>query len=96
MIITALLWVIVTLVNLILMPIDALITNLLPALGTMLANFASLLTIIFSTIGWAISASGIPGAMIALIVSYYIFVLTIPSAIYMFKLILRWYHYLKP
>jgi len=96
MIITGILWVIMGLISIILTPIDFLITSFLPSLSGMLENFSDLLTVIFSTIGWAISASGIPGAMISLIVTYYIFVLTIPSAVYLTKLVLRWYHYLKP
>lgn len=84
------------LINLILTPIDAVITQYLPALNTMLANVADFFTLIFSTMGWAVSVSGIPSAMWSVIVSYYIFVLTVPFSIYIVKLAIRWYHYLKP
>lgn len=96
MIVAAFLYSIVYLIGLILAPIDALITNYLPALGTMLSNVGSFISLIFSYIGWAVSVSGIPTIMITVIITYYVFILTIPMAVYFIKLVIHWYHVLKP
>jgi hypothetical protein len=84
------------LLKIILAPIDLLISSLLPALDQTLTNIGSFLTIISSSLGWAISASGIPYSALALIGSYFIFKLTLPINVWLVKLSIKWYKAIKP
>lgn len=96
MIITAILWLIINLIKVILLPIDALISGVLPSLDSAFTAIASLLTTIGSAIGWAISLSGISTMAIGLIVAYYVFALTVPLSVWLIKLVVGWYDKLKP
>lgn len=87
---------IVSLVSLILLPIDALITSALPNLSNALNSVSSFLNIALQSIGWVISLTGLSSNVISLIVIYYGFVLTAPLLFYMIKLALQWYDKLKP
>jgi len=84
------------LVQLILLPIDALIDHFLPGLADAFTAIATLLSLIASGLGWAISASGVPYAAIALIGTYWIFKLTLPWNIFLIKLAIKWYNAFKP
>lgn len=87
---------VIGLVSLILAPIDALITQYLPALETAftaLGNFFSYLT---SVIGYAVDFSCLSDVSIALIVSYWTFVLMATPLTSLFKAALAWYNKLKP
>ena len=87
---------IVSLVTLILSPIDNLIQSALPELSSALTAIGNFLNIISSGIGWAISLTGLSSSAISLIVAYYAFTLTAPMLFYMIKLALSWYNRLKP
>ena len=79
------------LVYIILAPIDAIILEYLPDLSLAFSSVGNYLSIISDGLGWAISASGLSGATITLIVAYYTFKLTAPVLLYMLKLALSWY-----
>lgn len=85
-----------SLVNVILSPIDTIITNNLPSLSNALDSFSTFLGYIGQGIGWVIDAFAIPTTLISLIASYYIFKLTVPLLMYTIKLIIKWYDKLKP
>ena len=87
---------IVSLVTLLLTPIDNLIQSALPELSSALTSIGNFLNVISSGIGWAISLTGLSSNAIGLIVAYYGFVLTAPMLFYMIKLALSWYNRLKP
>lgn len=87
---------IISLVSIILAPIDLLITNALPNLDNALTAVASFFTYIGSSIGWVISLSGLSSETLSLIVLYFTFKLTAPMLFYMIKLALSWYNKLKP
>ena len=87
---------IVSLVTLILTPIDNLIQSALPQLSSALTGVGNFLNIIGSGIGWAISLTGLSSSAITLIVAYFVFKLTAPMLFYMIKLALSWYNRLKP
>lgn len=87
---------IVSLVSVILTPFDNLIQSALPSLSNALTAIGSFLNIISSSIGWAISLSGLSSSAISLIVAYFVFKLTAPMLFYMIKLALSWYNRLKP
>lgn len=87
---------IVGLVNVVLSPIDDLITSVLPNLGNALNSVAGFLNLCTQSIGWVISLVGIPPTAISLIVLYYGFKLTAPLLFYTIKLAISWYDKLKP
>lgn len=87
---------IISLVNVILLPFDALIQSALPNLSDAFTSIGQFLNIATSSIGWVISLTGISSTAISLIVAYYGFKLTAPLLFYMIKLALSWYNKLKP
>ena len=87
---------IVSLVTIILTPIDNLIQSALPQLSSALTAVGNFLNIIGSGIGWAISLTGLSSSAISLLVAYFVFKLTAPMLFYMIKLALAWYNRLKP
>lgn len=95
-ILTGIINLIISLVSLILLPIDALILSILPDLSNAFTAIGSFLNLISSGIGWAVSLTGLSSATISLIVSYWTFTLTAPMLFYMIKLALSWYNKLKP
>lgn len=87
---------IVSLVSIILTPIDNLIQSALPQLSNAFTAIGNFLNIISSSIGWCISLTGLSSETISLIVAYFTFTLTAPMLFYMIKLALSWYNRLKP
>lgn len=87
---------IMTLVNVLLLPIDALISTVLPDLSNALDSVASFLNMCTQSIGWVISLVGLSPNVISLIVLYFGFSLTAPMLFYLIKLALAWYDKLKP
>lgn len=87
---------IVSLVTLILSPIDALIMSALPSLSNALSAVGNFLNLIAQGVGWAVSATGLSNETLSLIVMYFAFKLTAPMLFYMIKLAISWYDKLKP
>ena len=87
---------IVSLVSLILAPIDNLIQSALPDLSNALTAVGNFFNLISDVIGWVVSATGLSNETLSLIVMYFTFKLTAPMFFYMIKLALSWYNKLKP
>lgn len=87
---------VVSLVNLLLTPIDALISSALPGLSTAISAISSFLSLCMQSIGWVLSVFAIPAGALSLLVLYYVFKLTLPLAISTIKLAIRWYDKIKP
>ena len=87
---------IISLVNVILTPIDNLITSALPDLSNALSAVGGFINLCTRSIGWVISLSGLSSSCISLIVVYFTFKLTAPLLFYFIKLALSWYNRLKP
>lgn len=83
-------------VRLILMPIDALVSSLIPNLAQALSDAATFITYMSQALGWAVSAAGIPYSTVALIATVTIFKLTLPINIWLIKLGVKWWATLKP
>lgn len=94
-ILTGIFNVIISLVSVILSPIDTVISTYLPDLANGLSAIGQLFATIGTSIGWAISLTGISSECISLIVTYYVFKLTVPMLFYLIKLALSWYNKLK-
>ena len=84
-----------SLVSLLLSPIDALIEQFLPDLSNALDGLTNFFGYITQYIGWVIDFAGIPSTVITLIVAYYTFKLTVPLVVSTVKLALKWYNTLK-
>ena len=95
-ILTGIINIILFLVNLILLPIDALISTLLPDLSNALASVAVMFDYALSYIGFAIDMTGLSDLAIGLIVSYWVFKLSAPLVVSTIKTALNWYRTLKP
>lgn len=86
---------VLALVNLILLPIDTLITNYLPSVANALNVVSSFFNWAASLIPWAISWFGLSSITISLFVAYSTFELTVPLLAHTVKLALQWYDKLK-
>lgn len=86
---------VLALVNLILLPIDTLITNYLPSVANALNVVSSFFNWAASLIPWAISWFGLSSITISLFVAYSTFELTVPLLTHTVKLALQWYDKLK-
>lgn len=87
---------IINLVNVLLTPIDLAIAAALPDLSNALNSIAGFFDYITSIVGYAVDASGLTDVSMALIVSYWVFVLTGSLSINLFKSAIKWYNALKP
>lgn len=95
-ILTGIINIILFLVNLILLPIDALISTLLPDLSNALTSVAVMFDYALTYIGFAIDMTGLSDLAIGLIVSYWVFKLSAPLVVSTVKTALNWYRTLKP
>lgn len=95
-ILTGIIKLIVSLVSVLLTPIDNAISSLLPDLSNALTSVGNFLSICTRSIGWVISLTGIPATALSLIVLYFTFKLTAPLSFYLIKLALSWYNRIKP
>lgn len=82
------------LVNLLLLPIDALITQFLPDVASALNHVNDFFDLIGSYLPWVISYTGLSDLMgpVILIVT---FILSVPLMVKTIKLALKWYNKLK-
>lgn len=87
---------VIGLVDIILTPIDLAIEAALPSLDGAINGIGQLFALISNSLGWAISLTGISSECIALIVTYYVFKLTLPITFSLIKSALAWYDKLKP
>lgn len=87
---------VIGLVDIILSPIDLVIKTALPSLDGAINGIGQLFALISNSLGWAISLTGISSECIALIVTYYIFKLTLPITFSLVKSAIAWYDKLKP
>lgn len=87
---------IISLVSIFLTPINLLVSQYMPSLDNAFNSIASFLGMCTNSIGWVISALGIPSIVIQLIVSYYTFKLTVPLLVSAIKIAIKWYHALMP
>lgn len=87
---------IIALVNLLLSPIDTLITSLLPDVSSGLNAFNSLIDYVINFIGYVVDMSGLSSTAINLIILYFTFIFASRPVIYIIKLAIKWYESLKP
>lgn len=95
MIFTVILHVILSIVGILLTPIDFLISTLIPNLGSYTANIVNFFGSVTNYLGWAMSAIGINAIVATLLVGFWTFKLTAPAFVWVFKLVFKWYRTLK-
>lgn len=94
-ILTGIIKLIISLVTLVLTPIDNLILSVLPDLSHSFTAIGDFFELIGTSIGWCVSVLGLSSECLSLIVVYFTFKLTAPMLFYMIKLALAWYDKLK-
>ncbi len=87
---------VISLVNLLLLPIDTLIEKFLPSLADGLDKVSAFFTWVSGLIPWGISWFGFDDVVIGLFVAYTTFELTVPVLVHTTKLAITWYNKLKP
>lgn len=87
---------IISLVQVVLLPIDVIIQTFLPDVSLFFNSVNTFLDLCVQSIGWVISALGLDASILSLLVLYYGFKLTVPLAISVVKLAIKWYNALKP
>lgn len=87
---------IIGLVNVLLAPIDNLISSSLPSIDRGLQAFNDLIDFVVNIIGYVVDASGLADYAIALVVGYWVFVITATFSVAVVKLAIKWYQALVP
>lgn len=86
---------IIGLVDIVLLPIDALILQFLPDLSNAFTLVGDLFEYATNFLGFIVSMTGLSSTAISLIIAYYTFILTVPLLISTIKLAIKWYNALK-
>lgn len=87
---------IISLVQLLLTPIDLAIGAALPDLSTAISSIGQYFNLALQNVGFAISLTGLSSTAISLIILYFTFKLTLPITFHTIKLAIKWYDKLKP
>lgn len=95
LIINGLMTLVISLVNVILAPIDLLIENSLPSLSNALDYISNFFDYIGGVVPWVISYTGISSEIISITIDLFAFVLSIPLVVHTVKLAISWYNKLK-
>lgn len=88
--------IIISLVSLLLTPIDNLIAQFLPGISDALDMIANLVQQLCNVIPWVMSWLGVSSIVVTLLVSYLTFKMTVPLTVHTVKLAIKWYDKLKP
>ena len=87
---------VISLVSIVLYPIDVIINAAFPSISSALSYIATMFQYVESFFSYILSWLHLPDALITLIVGYTVFRLTIPFAVHTTKLAVKWYHMLMP
>lgn len=88
--------IIISLVSLLLTPIDNLIAQFLPGLDDAFTMIGNLVQQICNVVPWVMSWMGVSSVVVSLLVSYLTFKMSVPIVVHTIKLALKWYDKLKP
>lgn len=87
---------VISLVNLLLVPIDSIISSALPELGVAIDFVAEYFSFLANLLPWAMSWIGLNTLVIELFVAFITFKLSVPLLVHTIKLAIKWYDKLKP
>lgn len=82
-------------INILLIPINLLITTMLPGFSNMLGYVTNFFNTIFNYVGFIMNSLFISNEVISFLILYWTFKLTFPYAVYLVKLVVKWYDKLK-
>lgn len=88
--------IIISLVSLLLTPIDNLIAQFLPGLDDAFTMIGNLVQQLCNVVPWVMSWLGVSSVVVSLLVSYLTFKMSVPIVVHTVKLALKWYDKLKP
>lgn len=88
--------IIISLVSLLLTPIDNLISQFLPGLDDAFTMIGNLVQQLCNVVPWVMSWLGVSSLVVSLLVSYLTFKMSVPIVVHTVKLALKWYDKLKP
>lgn len=88
--------IIINLVNLLLTPINSLITNAIPDLTNIFNLIGNALDLIYTYVNWWVDASLLSSETISIIVLSLTLRLTLPLSVNAVKLAVKWYNKIKP
>lgn len=94
-ILTGIFNIVINITNSILAPIDAVIASSLPEISSGIDAIGEMFSIVNNGVAFALDMSGLSDTAITLIISYFVFVLTVPLTFSSVKLALKWYNSLK-
>lgn len=77
-------------------PIESLIATNIPDLSTGLASLSSVIDYIINSMGFVKDCVGLSSTATALIVGYLSFAFTMPLAVWVIKVAVKWWHALVP
>lgn len=95
-ILTGIMNLIISLVNILLSPIDLAIKSALPNLSEAISSIGSYFSLALQNIGFVISCTGLSSTAISILILYYTFKLTLPLTFATIKLAIKWYDKIKP
>lgn len=87
---------IMSLVTIILAPIDLLITQFLPDLSNVLGYVGQMFEYATTFLGYIVDLTGLSKEAISLIILFYTFKLTVPLMVHAIKTAIKWYNAIKP
>lgn len=87
---------IISLISVVMAPLDSALNTLLPQFSDVLTMFGNFIDRILSIIPWALSWFNIPIALLSFVCAYLIAKITISSMVHEVKLALAWYRKLMP
>lgn len=94
-IITGFFNVIISLVSVVMAPIDLIVQQFLPDLGNAVSAVGSMFSLVGNVMGFIVSLTGLSSTALSLIVMYYTFKLTVPLLVSALKQAIKWYNALK-
>lgn len=95
-ILTGIFKLVISLVNVLLVPIDNIIASALPELGEAIDFVAQYFSFLANLLPWVMSWIGLSTIVLELFVAYITFKLTVPLLVHTIKLSIKWYDKLKP
>lgn len=94
-ILTGIFKIITKLILLILSPINALITSMLPNFSNMLSSVGQFFTTGATYFGYIVDSLFLNSEVVSFLILYWTFKLTFPLAVNLIKLVIKWYDKLK-
>lgn len=96
LIITVIFGAVKTLINLVLLPLNAIVEGLLPSVSDALTSLTSLLDWLKDFTAWVISWLPFSSTFYAFVVGALVFIYAVPVTVSAVKLIVKWWHSLVP